>query len=123
LHTQLDGTNPEPQLSVSSYLRQSELSEELLHTLSCLEPFGQNNPQPIFAIKDVRLFGIRKVGTQHLSFRLGASYRDSTRGIYWNGIHHSPPENEPVDIAVKADWNEYRGMKSLQVTLLDWKPA
>ena len=50
----------EPQdsiLEIDAFIKQNELTENLLQEIEQLAPFGQANPEPILGLKKVRLFG------------------------------------------------------------------
>jgi len=43
-------------------------------------------------------------------------------GIAW-GLQHAPEPGQPIDLALRFAWNHWRGRRSPQITLVDWKPA
>jgi len=58
-------------LEIDAFIKQNELTENLLQEIEQLAPFGQANPEPILGLKKVRLFGkTRKVGSGHFQFSI-----------------------------------------------------
>ncbi|MEO0073821.1 MAG: single-stranded-DNA-specific exonuclease RecJ, partial [candidate division WOR-3 bacterium] len=61
----------EPTLHVEAVARLSELDATLLEALAKLEPFGPDNPEPVFATLGLEVVGCpQAVGRDHLKFRV-----------------------------------------------------
>jgi single-stranded-DNA-specific exonuclease len=101
-----------------------DLSQEMLEWLERLEPTGQGNPRPRFAVRGVRLTGAPQrmgKGQQHLRF----SVTDGTcvaQVVWWGGGHRSWPE-DVFDVAVEPGLNHYNGRTTVQLKLLDWQAS
>lgn len=65
-HLAADVANIEPRLEVDSVLSPAAATVNFLNELSLLEPYGNGNPTPRFALHKVRLTGIERVGVNHL---------------------------------------------------------
>ena len=97
---------------------------KLLDEINGLGPFGQDNREPVLAIKGVFLESpVRKIGNgEHFQF----SFRNSNgyiRGIAWRMADRIPDENQSIDLAFKLRRNYWNGRSSLQLVLEDWKPT
>lgn len=58
------------------------VSGQLLETLSAMEPFGEGNPEPRFALADVAVSSVRLVGSGHVSCSfVGRNGRSHLRAI------------------------------------------
>lgn len=124
LQTAYPGGVPEPVLSIDARVSPGDLTSGLLQDLEQLAPFGQGNPEPVFALRNVALTGIGRLGKAHLRFNLERSGKLAPiQGVSWNGTTNPPPAGQPIDIAVRFNWNVWRGERSPRLTLLDWHPA
>ncbi|MFO7724799.1 MAG: single-stranded-DNA-specific exonuclease RecJ [Oceanipulchritudo sp.] len=113
---------PEPSLQVDTWARPEELTEELLAELDLISPFGQGNPDPVFALKGVEVASLNPMGKLHLRFTLKRSNgRLPLEGMAWNGKDNPPPLGSPIDMAVRFGWNVWRGERTPRITLLDWR--
>ncbi len=117
---------PDPILKVDCWIDANALNESLLRELELLEPFGQKNPEPVFALKNVRLRDCGPFGKGHLKFTLpGKNGNGTLSGVAWNrGADLANPELAgPVDLAFRFHWNHWNGRKEARLTLVDWRPA
>lgn len=120
---QTKGQLPEPELEIACELTPQDLNELLLDELDRLGPFGQGNPEPIFAIRQVRLKDLRQFGRNHLSFTLERYAGNPLRGVFWNSADNPPPVGSTLDLAARFNWNRWQGRQSPRLTLVDWKRA
>ena len=109
-------------LNIASTIEQSDLRPELLDELVKMAPFGQENPEPVLALKNIRLAQKpRKVGDgSHFQFSVhnGSS---SISGIAWKMAERIPPTDQDIDLAFRLKWNHWNGRRNLQMELQDWK--
>ena len=116
------GKIPPPSLKIAATIEQNEVRPELLDELAQLAPFGQENPEPIFALKEVQLAQPpRMVGSgAHFQFSI---YNGSNpiSGIAWKMGDRIPPKNTNLDLAFRLRWNNWNGRRNLQMDLQDWK--
>ena len=95
-----------------------------LEAVHLLEPTGFDNPQPLFASRNVHVRHARTVGREgsHLKLVLQAGTYNfdaiAFRQGYWM---EDMPEN--IDIAYRFEENEYRGRGTLQLNIKDIKDA
>lgn len=114
---------PEASLKLSAWLEPEDLNEALLAELERLHPFGQGNHEPVFGIRGAILGEAATLFSgANLRFRLPLGNGREVSGIAW-GFADPIPAGEPVDLAVRFAWNHWRGHRSPQLTLVDWKPA
>ena len=119
---QTGGSFPEPTIRIAVTIEQEELKPELMNELNKLGPFGQANPEPIIALKNIQLaYEPKKVGSgEHFQFSVHNGNR-TISGIAWNMSDRIPPTNKNIDLAVKLKWNLWNGRKNLQMMLEDWR--
>jgi single-stranded-DNA-specific exonuclease len=111
-------------LWISKNILIDEIDEHFLSDLEKLQPYGQDNPEPIFALthtvlqEEAEVFGKNK---QHLRFFIHHQSQAPLLCIYWNGIHHIPPAHRPIDLAIKVSWEYWQCRRSTRVQLVDWR--
>ena len=116
---------PEPELDIACWIDFEDLGDELMEELSLLEPYGQMNPEPILGLKRVMLKEeARTFAKVHKQFILMQKHQPekTIEGIAWN-FESMPEANEPVDIAVRLEWNTWNNVKTSRVILVDWKKS
>ena len=80
----------------------------MLEQHAALQPFGMENPEPVFVARGVTLGGEPRVlKEKHLSlvFRQGSA---KARAIWFNSAAQELPR-PPWDVAFTVERNEYRG--------------
>lgn len=109
-------------LLIDATIALEELQPSFLRELSKLGPFGQNNHEPILALKKVKLADApRKIGNgKHFQFLVRNQY-NSVPGIAWKFGERIPPHKENLDLAFRLKWNRWKSQNSIQMLLLDWK--
>jgi single-stranded-DNA-specific exonuclease len=114
-----------PRLRTDLELPLDDADEAFERALRYLEPFGVGNPGPVLVARDVRIVTApRKIGTDGLKLALETS-RGPLDSVGW-GLASRAGELRPgalVDLAYRLDVNEYRGTRTLQAVLQDFKPA
>jgi single-stranded-DNA-specific exonuclease len=101
----------------------SELSPALIKEMQMLEPFGQGNPQPLFATKAVRLCSPpRKCGANGDHLQLAIT--DNKKSIRCVGFRFAPFEKKLLEhdcfhVAYHPQINTYNGSSSVELVLAD----
>lgn len=117
----LENTSEEerqPRLIYDAEIRFSQLSLHFLSSYELLQPFGSNNPQPIFVSRGVDLDRpVFKMKNNHLRLTLSQDYhlRDA---VFFGGGEHPLPA-PPWDIAFTIDRNTFRDKTNLQIVIRD----
>jgi single-stranded-DNA-specific exonuclease len=112
-----------PELEIEHQLNVSDISFELWQEISQLEPFGNGNPKPVFALREARVAGDpRLLKEQHLKFRIMQNGRDA-EVIWWNAIESGIElaRHEAIALAFTVDANYYQGFVGLQLVAKDLK--
>lgn len=119
-----EGAGGEPGLDLSGWLDATQVNEQLMGELDRLHPFGMGNPEPIFGVRGVRLRHRPDV-FKELHFRFAGEDATGRRisGVAWKLADRLPPVGTPLEMAVQLNWNHYNGRRTLQMELLDWRPA
>jgi len=111
-----------PALRLDGETRLCDLNFPMLEQLDRLGPFGMGNPPIQLFTRRLRVLGsVMRMGReeQHLKFRA----QDETgthEVVWWNGAEAEFPEG-PFDMAYAPSVSEYRGRRTIQLKLLDWR--
>ena len=114
----------QPPLKLDAGTDLSELTLMHIEEMSQLEPIGQGNPEIQLLVPELTLSSpIYRMGRdkQHAKFWVTDNH-DASEVLAWN----LKPEDEPkdtFDIAVAPQINDFNGRRSVQLKLIDWRPA
>lgn len=100
----------------------SYIREDLISQLEILEPFGNGNPKPIFAQKNVRIMRKFPIGKQKQFLRMELQGEDGfcMEGLYFGDVdvlEEIEQEKGCITITYYPQVNEYRGRKTLQIVV------
>lgn len=114
------------------------IREDLIEEFSLLEPTGKGNPEPLFAEKSFRLRSVRPIGRERSFYRMSVMNKDGTvmDALYfgdgeafaadvrnrfgddaWEAALRGQPNPIELMLAYYPSVNEYRGFRSLQITV------
>lgn len=110
-----------PELLINCKLNPAYINNDLLASLSALEPYGAGNSQPVFGIYGVTLSEIRPVGEgKHLKLTFTKSGAVVTAMKFSTSAEDFPyREGDMLDLAVRIDKNEFRGEVKPSVQIKD----
>ncbi|MBI9020080.1 MAG: single-stranded-DNA-specific exonuclease RecJ [Verrucomicrobia bacterium] len=117
---QLKGNDLQPVLEIDCAIQLAEADAALMDGLKRAGPFGQDNPEPVWAILGVNVADSRILKEKHLKLALSDG---NTRidAIGFNMAEKLPAG--PVDIAFTLQENSWNGRTTLQLNLKDLRPA
>ena len=121
-----NGETPVSSLALDVVIRHPEcITLEEMDALARLEPYGAGNERPVFAIMGARVESLQAVGqNRHLKLRLvkGDCRFDA---IFFSATAAScgVSVGMRVDAAFHLQVNEFRGVSSVQLQLVDLRPA
>ena len=117
-----DGKVFQPEIEVDLEVSAKDLNLTLLNDLKRLEPCGEENPYPVFAIKNVKLLSEKTVGSEnnHLKFTCLDKGGDTVDCVFWKHSTLNIPVESELDIAFYAKINEFNGLQSLQLEIKDY---
>ncbi len=106
-------------IDVDSYIKISDINEDLYKEICRFEPFGHGNPKPVFAVVDFSIFDLKRVGREkkHISFSI-KSKNDSIKVIGFDKIRFLEKILlNPETLVVNISENEFKGSVDLQLIL------
>ena len=112
-----------PEIVIDVEISLNDIKWPLYNILCQMEPFGPENPRPVFVAKNVMNTGWSKiVKEQHVRFSLRQN------GVTITGIgfgmadkFHLLEMKKPLDIVFKINENEWNGEKCLQLRMIDFR--
>lgn len=119
----LMGENLSPKLVLDAVVTLDDLALPDVDELDRLNPCGQGNPGVRLIVRGLSYqYPPRRMGkeNQHLKFRV-TDGRQSAEAVWWN-CGDSPLPQSPFDLAIAPSVNEYQGLRSVQLKVLDWRP-
>ncbi len=112
---------PSPQLSIDFKINPASIDTSILASINAFQPFGMNNPKPVFAIFKAKLTNISGIsGNRHLRlsfFKNGTSFS----AVYFNHSTFDIPFSvgDFLDLAVTLEKNEYYGKTTVSIIIKD----
>ena len=113
-----------PTLRLDGAIPLIKLSFNTVTSLEALLPVGQGVPAVQLAVTDLELDApVRWMGTEKQHAKLNVTDGNATvEVVYWNALGKSMPEGR-FNLAAQPSINVWRGKKSIQLKMLDWKPS
>ncbi len=112
-----------PEIIIDSVISFKDIANSFYNILCQMEPFGPENPGPVFMAKEVMNTGWSKiVKEQHIKFSLKQN-QVILSGIGFGLAAKFPllEKKEPLDIVFKVDENEWNGTRTLQLRMIDFR--
>ncbi len=111
---------PQPALEVDVELDLAEVDMAFYKQVRLLAPFGEENPEPLFLTRGLRVREARPVGSDGKHLKLTLEHR----GRLWPGIafrlgHLAPRLPSVVDVVYHLALNEWNGERTLQLVVQD----
>ena len=121
----LSGRRLAPRLAIDCEAELSEIHMQLLAELEMLEPTGHGNPQATFLTRDLNVLHCRRVGAdgRHLKLRLAGANGAPIDAIGFGLGEWARQMPDRIDGVYHPEMNEWHGRRSLQLRLLDIRPA
>ena len=125
VRTHLQPEDYQPRLAVDvEWDRRQELTLSFLHELQLLEPFGCENPAPLFMLRNAELHNPRLFGQElnHLRFFTDIGSR-SCHCIMWQGAQYQYClcNNAQADIAFKPRINFFNNTESINLDIVAFR--
>jgi single-stranded-DNA-specific exonuclease len=114
----------QPSLRLDAEVSLSEISLESLAALDLLRPTGQGNPAPQFFARSLTLQQpSRRMGTTQQHLKMYVTDGTTSHEAVWWGAGNEPALPPRFDLAFAPQINRYNGRRSVQLKVLDWRPA
>jgi len=129
-----------PELMLDARIPLDQVTPKLFKALDLLEPFGQGNPEPVFAAMDVRIAAPPRIlKDKHVKFKLGVSqtavtghegnqqWRKSITfdALAWRMAERVEKEKllagDALEVAFTVGHNDHPEFGGLELTVCDFK--
>ena len=106
-----------PVLNIDCKINPISINTDLLNSISILEPFGAENPQPLFGLYNMELSGIQPVGAgKHLRLNLRRKNANISVILFSVTQEEFPfVIGDFIDVAVRLGVNEYQGKTQVSI--------
>ena len=112
-------------LRIDAWVKLGQVDLQSLERIESLAPYGEQFPEPVFIATGVYVQHRRRIGGngQHMKMK-AKSGRVVIDTIMFNCDQELAeyPENQPVDLAVSIERNEWQGQMWPQLRIHDWRP-
>jgi len=113
-------------LKIDSEIPASLINFDLDYFINELSPFGQENEEPIFLTKNLKVFEIRKLGNEkkHLSLKIGNGF-ESFKALFFNYPEDALNNylGQEIDLVYKIRRNTFNNQTNLDLHILDMKES
>lgn len=110
-------------VNIDCRLRPEFISADILDVIDSFEPFGADNPQPLFGLFKLRLVGIQPIGNgKHLRLAFSRGETNITAlkfGMTEKEFPYIP--GDVLDLAVRLEKNEYKGQTRVSIYIKDMR--
>ncbi len=115
--------NPVATLNIDCKLNPASISTELLYSINLLEPYGADNPSPIFGLYNMEIGSVQPIGNgKHLRLSVKKNGYSISAVMFSKTLEEFPyGEGDKVDLAVKLSENEYMGKVKVNIQIKDIK--
>lgn len=114
------GKDLKPFLDIDLELVPDDISIDLVEQLSQLEPFGMDNPSPVFSMKNLKIKEKKLMGENKNHLRLTCIKESSEFNcIRWKAGDISLVSGDTLDLAFHPQINEYNGNTTVQLIIDD----
>lgn len=114
-----------PTTKIDCKLNPASISLDLLASIELLEPFGSNNPSPIFGLFNMTIDAISSIGQKDNHKRIQLHREGSNvrvNALKFNTVEFSYQPGDVVDLIVTLNRNEYNGKQSVSIFIQDIRP-
>lgn len=109
-------------LDIDLKISADDVTVDFVRTIERLEPFGAENPTPLFVIDDLQVADFKFMGQlkNHLKLFCCDKNGKFLECIKWNTSELRAEKSDPVKIAFSPEINEFNGKISVQLMIKDF---
>ena len=104
-----------PTIDVDVEVRPSDINLKTIKEIMEMEPFGSDNPYPVFLCRDLNITNKMILKDKHLKLKL----ENNIDAIGFNMSEMEAYSDEKIDIVFKPSINEWNGNKQVQYVIVD----
>ena len=107
-----------PAITVDAELPFRDITLDVIHEIGALAPFGEGNPEPVFAVRSVKVLASRIVGDRHLKLRVGQGEHNFDAIGFGLGSRH-PLKGASLHMLFTPEINRWQGSERVQLKIID----
>ena len=110
-----------PILKIDAQIDLDEISKEMVNSLKELEPFGEENKNPLFVFKNLKIDSIRALSEgKHLKLTL-KNNKNIVNAIGFNlgGLANEYRIGDKIDVVGNLEINSFNGVDNIQINIKD----
>ena len=111
-----------PRLTVDTQIHLDDISEVLIDEIETLNPFGIQNPEPVFMAQNIKVVSSKIVGENHRRMMLVQGGQPSGKpvpAICFNAEDDLLKKTIFSRIAFRLRWNRWKNNKTIQLVIVD----
>ena len=114
-----------PLVKYDAEITAKDVTKDTVKELKLLEPYGESNPAPLFAYKNIRVDSIRTLSNdKHLKLNIKDEHRIfSAIAFNMGNLKNSIRMGEKANILCGIELNVYNGLEMLQLNIKDLKKS
>jgi single-stranded-DNA-specific exonuclease len=111
-----------PSLDIDSEIRFDQIGSNLMDEIHALEPFGAQNPAPVFMAREVIVVKATILGQRHrlMTLRQSSGEGAPLSAIFFNLPPDMPRKDYFEEVAFRLQWDRYRGNSQIQLIVEDY---
>ena len=118
------GDAPGPSVEIDGEIAPSSLDKAYFSFIDSMSPFGKGNPDPIFLTRNVLVSQARRVGKQRDHLKMSVVHDRRMWEVIGFRMGNRPAAiGDHLDLVYTPGLDEWGGRSTLQLTLLDLRPA
>ena len=119
VETMLSGQTLKRCIDIDVEIGFEQITPSLVDAISRLEPFGAENPAPVFLARDVHVAKAYTVSGRHRKMMLcqNGGNAATLQAIHFNLSPDAPRPSFFEQIAFRLQWNHYRGNREIQIVM------
>lgn len=125
IEKKLSGKDTVPEIEIDLEIKTADINWDLVNELKKMEPFGENNEEPVFMLKNILVEDLKIVGNGSKHLKLSLRSADGGPKIF-DAIGFGMGEKFPniktgakIDVVLNLQEDEWNGSKKIQLQLLD----
>lgn len=113
-----------PRIKVSAGIKLTDITWEFIGDINKMEPFGEENPKPVFLTKGAKVRSVRSMGAKgdHIKIILEQDKILKEAVFFRCQDHHKKIKHgDVIDIIYSLEINEWQGRQTIQLVVKDVK--
>ncbi len=108
------------EIPVDYHLDLDDITDQLIDELESLNPFGEENPEPVFMASHIDIVSAKIVGERHRRLSVKAGSPGGNK--HFSAIHFNIDPDETIrdhydHILFRLSWNYWKGRKTAQMVV------